>query len=99
MKAKVVSIKRKATVSPTGCTVEKVPLEECKKLLNADDISYTDEEVEIIQDFTYRFAEIIYLCYVEKKQDENIQQDNNGIENNKISNISNADSIKNKYRI
>jgi hypothetical protein len=49
-----------------------ISIEKCKKILNANGKSYTDEEVFKIREFLYQLAEIDYLQYQEiKKLDSN----------------------------
>jgi len=40
---------------------------ECKKKLNKKGVSYTDEEVKLIRDVLYKFAEVYYKNKLEKK--------------------------------
>ncbi len=95
MKAKVVSIKKNKPVLPTGCTVEKVSFKECKKLLNADDIRYTDEEVHLIRDYVHLLAEINYLYYLENQKEKNeINKIDEEEQETKIININNSHNIK-----
>lgn len=61
MKAKIVPLK-------TGQT-EKLDLETCRKILNAGDQQFSDEEVIRIRDYLYKLAEI--ECRFFKEWQEN----------------------------
>lgn len=37
---------------------DELSLEECKKILNQDGFEYTDEEVLVIRDWLYQFADM-----------------------------------------
>jgi hypothetical protein len=40
---------------------------ECKKKLNKNGVSYTDEEVKLIREVLYKFAEVYYKNKIENK--------------------------------
>ncbi len=37
---------------------DRIPLEKCKRILNADGHNYSDEEVLLIRDFLYPLAQV-----------------------------------------
>lgn len=45
-------------------------LTKCKKILNKNGISYTDEEIIKIREFLYILAEIEYQSYKQKLREE-----------------------------
>lgn len=61
-------------------TGEKLSLEHCKKVLNRDGLSFTNEEVIIIRDFFYALATIDYLFYKEHLSKNFINQNHNNYE-------------------
>lgn len=45
-------------------------IEECRKTLNKDGITYTDEEVKEIREFLYMLAEIDYKIFRQRMEKE-----------------------------
>jgi len=47
-------------------------IEKCKKILNAGEKTYTDDEILKIREFLYQLAEIDYLQFQEMNKDEHL---------------------------
>jgi hypothetical protein len=50
---------------------EKISLAECRRILNAEGNKYTDDEIKLIRDWFYQFAENIF-GFVQSKNNEEI---------------------------
>jgi hypothetical protein len=51
---------------------EKISLAECRRILNTEGNKYTDDEIKLIRDWLYQFAENVF-AFVQNKSKEEVQ--------------------------
>lgn len=73
MKAKIISL-NKSEIRQTKNVVEKISLNESKKILNVGGNNYSDEQVELIRDSLHNLAEINYEYYLEWRLKQEIEE-------------------------